>query len=357
MKIYGSNMGDSLLQMIYRLPKERIIKKEGIPCIANVDVTSAFLAYRDPYDAHGACRPYMQISGKCSSLSGIMPLDVTELDFDNNNCMRVTYCYEFSDDELAEMTLKGLFRPNFKVPDVIYDNILELPVVCDFRAVVPEKGEHPILFANITNRHNMVIDSESCGYVFGEYFKEPDSVRVDGGFEEVNFANIFADRDHDAQPAYEQEDIAEAVIAEAQKSIEQKALEAEFAAIKKRYEERKNLREREENVAKDDPDLLEEISIDDNSLEQDSVLKREVKRQATRINEFENAIDDVVNGEFIYDTDETTRDEAITERIDTFSHHGKKPVPVNKEVNKEVVNTDDDYIDFDRDEDDGFELD
>lgn len=357
MKIYGSNMGDSLLQMIYRLPKERIIKKEGIPCIANVDVTSAFLAYRDPYDAHGACRPYMQISGKCTSLSGIMPLDVTELDFDNNNGIRVTYCYEFSDEELADMTLKGLFRPNFKVPDIIYDNILELPVVCDFHAVVPEKGEHPILFANITNRHNMVIDSESCGYAFGEYFKEPDSVRVDGGFEEVNFANIFADRDHDTQPAYEQDDIAEAVIAEAQKSIEQKALEAEFAAIKKRYEERKNLREREENVSKDASDLLEEITTDDNSPEQDSVLKREVKRQATRINEFENAIDDVVNGEFIYDTDETTRDEAITERIDTFSHHGKKPVPVSKEVSNEVVNTDDDYIDFDREEDDGFELD
>ena len=324
--------------MIYRLPKERIIKKEGIPCIANVDVTSAFLAYRDPYDAHGACRPYMQISGKCSSLSGIMPLDVTELDFDNNNCMRVTYCYEFSDDELAEMTLKGLFRPNFKVPDVIYDNILELPVVCDFRAVVPEKGEHPILFANITNRHNMVIDTESCGYRFGEYFKEPDSVRVEGSFEEA--------------PTYEQEDVAEAVIAEAQKSIEQKALEAEFAAIKKHYEARKKLSDHEEDVVEDEPDVHEEIIIEDSSREQDSVLKREVKRQATRINEFENAIDDVVDGEFIYDTEETPRDEAITERIDTLAHHGKKPVPVNKEVT-----TEDDYIDFDTKEDDDFELD
>lgn len=352
MKIYGSNMGDSLLQMIYRLPKERIIKKEGIPCIANVDVTSAFLAYRDPYDAHGACRPYMQISGKCSSLSGIMPLDVTELDFDNNNCMRVTYCYEFSDDELAEMTLKGLFRPNFKVPDVIYDNILELPVVCDFRAVVPEKGEHPILFANITNRHNMVIDTESCGYRFGEYFKEPDSVRVEGSFEEVNFANIFANRDHEVAPTYEQEDVAEAVIAEAQKSIEQKALEAEFAAIKKHYEARKKLSEHEEDVVEDEPDVHGEIIIEDSPLEQDDALKREVKRQATRINEFENAIDDVVDGEFIYDTEETPRDEAITERIDTLAHHGKKPVPVNKEVT-----TEDDYIDFDTKEDDDFELD
>ena len=345
-------MGDSLLQMIYRLPKDRIIKKEGIPCVANVDVMSAFLAYRDPYDVHGACRPYMQISGKCTSLSGIMPLDVTELDFDNNNSMKVTYCYEFSDEELADMTLKGLFRPNFKVPDIIYDNILELPVVCDFHAVVPEKGEHPILFANIINRHNMVIDSESCGYVFGEYFKEPDSVRTENSFEEVNFANIFADRDRDVTPVYEQDDVAEAVIAEAQKSIEQKALEAEFAEIKKQYEKRKTLSESEENITENAADSIEDNIVDDKPREQDSIFKREVKRQATRINEFENAIDDVVDGEFIYDTDETTRDEAITERIDTFAHHGKKPVHVSKEADKE-----DDYIDFDTEEDDGFDLD
>lgn len=355
MKIYGSNMGDSLLQMIYRLPKDRIIKKEGVPCVANVDVTSAFLAYRDPYDVHGACRPYMQISGKCTSLSGIMPLDVTELDFDNNNCMKVTYCYEFSDEELADMTLKGLFRPNFKVPDIIYDNILELPVVCDFHAVTPEKGEHPILFANITNRHNMVIDSESCGYVFGEYFKEPDSVRIDNNFEEVNFANIFADRERDVTPVYEQDDVAEAVIAEAQKSIEQKALEAEFAEIKKQYEKRKKLDEKSADLVDNDVNKDEEDVAESEPEPQDTTIKREIKRQATRINEFENAIDDVVDGEFIYDTDETTRDEAITERIDTFAHHGKKPVHVNKEADK-----DDDYIDFDeydKNKDDGFDLD
>lgn len=355
MKIYGSNMGDSLLQMIYRLPKDRIIKKEGVPCVANVDVTSAFLAYRDPYDVHGACRPYMQISGKCTSLSGIMPLDVTELDFDNNNCMKVTYCYEFSDEELADMTLKGLFRPNFKVPDIIYDNILELPVVCDFHAVTPEKGEHPILFANITNRHNMVIDSESCGYVFGEYFKEPDSVRVDNNFEEVNFANIFADRERDVTPVYEQDDVAEAVIAEAQKSIEQKALEAEFAEIKKQYEKRKKLDEKSADLVDNDVNKDEETVTESEPDTQDTTIKREIKRQATRINEFENAIDDVVDGEFIYDTDETTRDEAITERIDTFAHHGKKPVHVNKEADK-----DDDYIDFDeydKNKDDDFDLD
>lgn len=355
MKIYGSNIGDSLLQMIYRLPKDRIIKKEGVPCVANVDVTSAFLAYRDPYDVHGACRPYMQISGKCTSLSGIMPLGVTELDFDNNNCMKVTYCYEFSDEELADMTLKGLFRPNFKVPDIIYDNILELPVVCDFHAVTPEKGEHPILFANITNRHNMVIDSESCGYVFGEYFKEPDSVRVDNNFEEVNFANIFADRERDVTPVYEQDDVAEAVIAEAQKSIEQKALEAEFAEIKKQYEKRKKLDEKSADLVDNDVNKDEENVTESEPELQDTTIKREIKRQATRINEFENAIDDVVDGEFIYDTDETTRDEVITERIDTFAHHGKKPVHVNKEADK-----DDDYIDFDeydRSKDDGFDLD
>ena len=355
MKIYGSNMGDSLLQMIYRLPKDRIIKKEGVPCVANVDVTSAFLAYRDPYDVHGACRPYMQISGKCTSLSGIMPLDVTELDFDNNNCMKVTYCYEFSDEELADMTLKGLFRPNFKVPDIIYDNILELPVVCDFHAVTPEKGEHPILFANITNRHNMVIDSESCGYVFGEYFKAPDSVRVDNNFEEVNFANIFADRERDVTPVYEQDDVAEAIIAEAQKSIEQKALEAEFAEIKKQYEKRKKLDEKVDEIVASEVNKDEETVAESEPEPQDTTIKREIKRQATRINEFENAIDDVVDGEFIYDTDETTRDEAVTERIDTFAHHGKKPVHVNKEADK-----DDDYIDFDeydKNKDDDFDLD
>ena len=355
MKIYGSNMGDSLLQMIYRLPKDRIIKKEGVPCVANVDVTSAFLAYRDHYDVHGACRPYMQISGKCTSLSGIMPLDVSELDFDNNNCMKVTYCYEFSDEELADMTLKGLFRPNFKVPDIIYDNILELPVVCDFHAVTPEKGEHPILFANITNRHNMVIDSESCGYVFGEYFKEPDSVRVDNNFEEVNFANIFADRERDVTPVYEQDDVAEAVIAEAQKSIEQKALEAEFAEIKKQYEKRKKLDEKVDEIVASEVNKDEETVAESEPEPQDTTIKREIKRQATRINEFENAIDDVVDGEFIYDTDETTRDESVTERIDTFAHHGKKPVHVNKEADK-----DDDYIDFDeydKNKDDGFDLD
>ena len=336
-------MGDTLLQMMYRLPKERIVKQEGSPCVANVDVNSAFLGYRDPFDANGACRPYLQISGKCTSISGLMPMGVTELEFDKSSAIRVTYCYEFSDEELADMTLKGLFRPNFKVPDIIYDNILELPAVCDFYAISPEKGELPIVFANITNRHDMVIDSESCGYYFAEYFKEPDSKRVDKTFEDINFANIFTDRTKESTPVYEQDDVAEAVIAEAQKSIEQKELEASFAEIKKRYEERKKLKEKveaEEEISVET--VLDNTSSEDTPKDFDVILERETKRQATRINEYENALDDVNSGNLVYDSDETPRDEALTERISTFKHNGKKLVP-----KFEAKNTDEGLINFD----------
>lgn len=177
MKTRGLTMDDHLSQVAEQKDLLDGEVYESVPCEGLVNVKSAFMAYRSEYDAVHPNRPYMHIIGECYELTGDMPYGVTTLSFDEDGSIPVDLMYEFSDDELANMVHKGLYEPGFDVPNILLEqDELIMPFDCRFAVIPPSEEigrEFPIIFANIDNRRSVVVSTETCGYVMGDYFEEP----------------------------------------------------------------------------------------------------------------------------------------------------------------------------------------
>ena len=178
MRIPGKTMDDHLADVARQFPEGSFTDMQDVECNADIYPSQVFLEFRTGFDRENPHRPYMHIMGECRGIRKAdgTPLygDVTELSFEENAGIGVDVFYEFSDDELAGMVKKGMFRRGFECPDIIRESELEIPVYCELRVVEPQfEGDVPILFANIEDRHTISIDEQSSGYTFGDYFEEP----------------------------------------------------------------------------------------------------------------------------------------------------------------------------------------
>lgn len=178
MRIPGKTMDDHLADVARQFPEGSFTDMQDVECNADIYPSQVFLEFRTGFDRENPHRPYMHIMGECRGIRKAdgTPLygDVTELSFEENAGIGVDVFYEFSDDELAGMVKKGMFRGGFECPDIIRESELEIPVYCELRVVEPQfEGDVPILFANIEDRHTISIDEQSSGYTFGDYFEEP----------------------------------------------------------------------------------------------------------------------------------------------------------------------------------------
>lgn len=178
MRIPGKTMDDHLADVARQFPEGSFTDMQDVECNADIYPSQAFLEFRTGFDRENPHRPYMHIMGECRGIRKAdgTPLygDVTELSFEENAGIEVDVFYEFSDDELADMVKKGMYRRGFECPGIIRESELEIPVYCELRVVEPQfEGDVPILFANIEDRHTISIDEQSSGYTFGDYFEEP----------------------------------------------------------------------------------------------------------------------------------------------------------------------------------------
>lgn len=178
MRIPGKTMNDHLADVARQFPEGSFTDMQDVECNADIYPSQVFLEFRTGFDRENPHRPYMHIMGECRGIRKAdgTPLygDVTELSFEENAGIEVDVFYEFSDDELADMVKKGMYRRGFECPGIIRESELEIPVYCELRVVEPQfEGDVPILFANIEDRHTISIDEQSSGYTFGDYFEEP----------------------------------------------------------------------------------------------------------------------------------------------------------------------------------------
>lgn len=219
MRIPGKTMDDHLADVARQLPEGSFVDMQDVECNADIYPSQVFLEYRTGFDRENPHRPYMHIVGECRGIRKAdgTPFvgDVTELTFDEGEGIGIDAFYEFSDEELSHMVSLGMYRRGFECPSIIRESELELPVYCELRIVEPQaEGDVPLVFANIEDRHTVPLDSESCGYTFGDYFEEAkrpeetfeDDFDIYGDYGDFEQDDLFSDeRQHTDEAEVEHE--------------------------------------------------------------------------------------------------------------------------------------------------------
>lgn len=153
---------------------------------ASIKPTSVVLKRRSEFDEVRPARPYMQIRGQVNTIEGRLPYGVSELKLEGDG-RDVAFVYEFTDEDLKVLIDKGLFRPGFKVPDVIMDNELVMPLSVEVSHLDLELTDGvPVFFLEIESPLKNVVNEATTGYNFAEYFEEFEIAVPYEEFEEVH---------------------------------------------------------------------------------------------------------------------------------------------------------------------------
>lgn len=172
MKIPAMSMSSPLAGRVERDGAELL---HDVQCEAVVHVEQAYLAHHGPDQNY---RPYLRLAGEMRSLvpDHVLPADVDELTSRPALGPLFDGFYEFDDDQLTQMVSKGYFSPAFRTPEIMTGVDYELPVTANVLILHPQaEGDVPVVFVDVHNRNDMVLDLESTGYDLAEYFE---NVRV-----------------------------------------------------------------------------------------------------------------------------------------------------------------------------------
>lgn len=175
MIIPGKTMTDNLLSMAHGFDDQALSYDYDKICDADIHATSAFLDARSWQDPDSPGRPYLHIVGKCIGLRGELGDGVHGLAFNDENALDVDIFYEFSDKEISELVLKGLYHKGFRVPEIMTreDITINVPLACDLVTILPaHENDLPIVFADIKHRNSLVLNLQNSGYRFADYFEQ-----------------------------------------------------------------------------------------------------------------------------------------------------------------------------------------
>ena len=227
MIIPGKTMTDNLLSMAHGFDDQALSYDYDKICDADIHATSAFLDARSWQDPDSPGRPYLHIVGKCIGLRGELGDGVHGLAFNDENALDVDIFYEFSDKEISELVLKGLYHKGFRVPEImtLEDITINVPLACDLVTILPaHENDLPIVFADIKHRNSLVLNLQNSGYRFADYFEQVQLQPVEDKEEYID------EREFNEIETPEHEDekhIEETVVPDVEVELEPKEVELE----------------------------------------------------------------------------------------------------------------------------------
>ena len=231
MIIPGKTMTDTLLSMAHGFDDQALSYDYDKICDADIHATSAFLDARSWQDPDSPGRPYLHIVGKCIGLRGELGDGVHGLVFNDENALDVDIFYEFSDKEISELVLKGLYHKGFKVPEIMTreDITINVPLACDLVTVLPaHENDLPIVFADIKHRNSLVLNLQNSGYRFADYFEQVQLQPVEDKEEYID------EREFNEIETPEHEDEIPEVVDEPEVEVEPEPEEVELEGVYER---------------------------------------------------------------------------------------------------------------------------
>lgn len=170
MKLPINTMQSPLAYNLSKFDDNQIDTYNNVPMEAVIENKAAYIAFNSPWDKHHPNKPYLHIIGQLSGLNGTLPYGIDGVIYQDKQ--QVDMYYDFDKMQLASLVAKGLYEPNFKVPDAIKDSEMNLLVDCNFKILKPENSRDlPIMFGQIDNLRNIEINYANSGYDLAKYFE------------------------------------------------------------------------------------------------------------------------------------------------------------------------------------------
>lgn len=132
------------------------------------------------FESHGSeknHRPYLHGLGELIALQAIEEADgtrernrfgygVDRLNFEGADRPQVSMLYEFTDEQLVELTRKGFFHRGYSAPDSL-ETVFELPVQAQWMTISPDyldEGSFPLVFTSVEGLAHLDMTQEISGY-------------------------------------------------------------------------------------------------------------------------------------------------------------------------------------------------
>ena len=213
MKTVTGQRNDSMTarSILRYLPADELTVSD-VSVEGEVYVSEAYIDYHSREDSY---RPYLRLMGHVNAIQGDMG-DVQKVVFNDDPNLpnprlapQVSFEYEFSNDELADLSEKGLFDRGFEVPEIFHGNILQLPMECTLSVVKPlNQEDSPIMFVGVKEPYNISTSALASGYASEEeykkgrviglsaYFEKPVSYEQEDTLEDEDYLDYAEDMDN-----------------------------------------------------------------------------------------------------------------------------------------------------------------
>lgn len=183
MKVVGFGGDDLDLNQLDKLGVALKPKKEinghliAIPYSAYIDHGS--------YDEQRH-RPYLVLNAEICGGKGDFGDGVTEFRYRVSDRFTRTIRFDFSDEELGSLATKGLFHPDFKVPDILTDTELDVPM--NLSATTVEINGKQFVYADFDKVSDLRINSKDSEYNLESYFEHQskEMVKEEDAAERIN---------------------------------------------------------------------------------------------------------------------------------------------------------------------------
>lgn len=187
MKTVGQDINSSASRMTRILSQDDMDNIKALKCVCDVHMEQAYIMHLSEEENY---RPVLKLIGKVQRIKGDFPCNVDCIDFgsDMTKYPSVNYVYNFTDEELSVLALKGLFTKGFAIPEEFTNNDFEdMPVNVDLSVLRPVyEGDVPVMFAGICNPFNIETSSEDCGYTLVDYFEQAEKVEDEPEIDEYD---------------------------------------------------------------------------------------------------------------------------------------------------------------------------
>lgn len=203
-------------QEIKRLYPDEIVEHGGYQAIMHMKVVQAFIEFGGPRNKY---RPRIVLHGYPIKFVGDFPCNITECRLFNRSDQKgITYDYELTRKNIADMANKGLFEKGFRVPNIIRNNVLELPCICEITTVAPpaidnlEEEPEPMLVC--IRPQDGSKDGEVNSFVCFDDDKEIDGRKVPGsGYVISDYFEYMPESGYEINETPEAMDILEMTVA------------------------------------------------------------------------------------------------------------------------------------------------
>ena len=117
-------------------------------------------------------RPYLQLDAELCGGRGSFGDGITEFVYREDDRLDRSVRYDFTDRELAILVEKGLYHPEFEVPQLFTDTEFEIPMEMDIVEV--ELNGNRLVYASYDMISDLETNSEKSGYDLVTYFDQFD---------------------------------------------------------------------------------------------------------------------------------------------------------------------------------------